>query len=471
MSDGKSMFFRKVGGRHQLVLDSPAALFQLLELDDAHWMATSAPVETFNCDLAFTKFLDSDGNGRIRSDELRAACEWILSALGDVSVLADSSDVLSLSAINSETEVGKALRASAELMLANLNAENTSEITLVQTRCRQDILSSGECNGDGVIPVSTLKDAELADFLSDVIAVSGGAPDAGGGEGVTSEIVDKFMSDLNSYLEWIDRGELRDEDERNDILTWGADTSVAYDVLAALEKKIDQYFAQCSLLALDGGFEKRFSAGESEVSELDVSDVAAVRARMEHASLTKPTSEERLTFDDRINPFYRTAAANFAERVLKRWKKGVRVKNALTSAEWNALKGEFAKFAEWRSAKPVGGVEKLPMEKLRAYSTAGYEKMLAPIFEKDKAVAKEIQRVEELERLILYKKHMMEFVNNFVSFSSLYDPSSLSMLQVGRLVMDARHFELNLNVSDIGKHKKTAADSNICVMYLKLTTK
>ncbi|NOY75595.1 MAG: hypothetical protein GXP32_07365, partial [Kiritimatiellaeota bacterium] len=471
MSDDKTIVFRKLGGRHQLSLDSPELLSHILELDDAHWMATSAPVDTFNCDPAFTNFLDADSNGRIRSDELRKAVKWLLSALRDTSILLDPSESIPLAALNPETDTGKALLSSAKLMLSNLNADDSNTISVGQTRCRQDILSSGECNGDGVIPASSIKDAKLAEFVTDVVAVSGGAPDAGGGVGVTAEIVDKFMSDLNAYLDWNAKGELKDGEEENNVLAWGEDTASAFDALLALEKKIDQFFAQCALLSQDQAFAKRFNAGDAEIAELDVGSVNAIRERLEASSLTRPTTDERLVFDDKINPFYRGAAAVFADMVLKRWKKGARVKNVLTLDEWESLKREFSGFAEWRAAKPDGSVDKLSLDKLREYSKAGNDKALAPIFERDKAVAKEIARVEEVEKLILYKKHMMEFTNNFVSFTSLYDPSALSMLQVGRLVMDARHFDLNLKVMDVAKHKKVAVDSNICVMYLKLATK
>jgi hypothetical protein len=279
------------------------------------------------------------------------------------------------------------------------------------------------------------------------------------------------MTDLKAYLDWNEKGELKKGEERSDVLIWGVDTSSAYDALFALQDKIDQFFAQCALVRQDGGFEKRFRADDAAVAELDVSNVDAMKKRMESAPIATPTPEERIVFDDKINPFYRDSAANFAERVLKRWKKGVRVKNALTLDEWAALKGEFATFAAWRAAKPASEMQTLSLDKLRTYAKSGHPEALTPIFEKDKAVAKEIQKGEDVEKLILFKQHMMEFVNNFVSFASLYDPESLSILQVGKLVMDARHFELNMNVVDVKAHKKTAVDSNICVMYLKLTAK
>lgn len=471
MVDEKTMIFKNIGGRHQLSIDSPEDLYSLLDLDEAHWMATSAPIETFNCEKAFLDFLDADSNKRIRCDEVKNAVKWLLTALKDISILNDSSDTLPLSAINTENDIGKELLSSAKLMLANLNATESDTISLAQTRSRQEILSSGKCNGDGVIPASSIQDAKLAEFVTDVISVSAGVADASGGMGVTSEIVDKFMSDLKAYLDWNEKSELKEGEEASDVLIWGTDTSSAYDALFALQEKIDQYFAQCALVKQDGAFEKRFRADDANIAELDVSSVASMRKHIETAPLASPTHEERIVFDDKINPFYRDAAANFAEKVLKIWKKGVRVKNALTLDEWKALKSEFASFAAWRAAKPVSKMESLPLDKLRVYAESGNAEALSPLFEKDMTVAKEIQRGEDVEKLILFKKHMMEFANNFVSFASLYNPESLSILQVGRLIMDARHFELNLNVVDVKAHKKTAVDSNICVMYLKLTSK
>ena len=67
------MRFRKYGRAYQLRIESHRDLVHLLDLSESHWMATSAPVDAFACDAVCLKHLDSDGNGRIRCDEVRRA--------------------------------------------------------------------------------------------------------------------------------------------------------------------------------------------------------------------------------------------------------------------------------------------------------------------------------------------------------------------------------------------------------------
>ena len=465
------ILFRKIGGTRQLSIDSPEDLSAILELDEARWMCVSAPVDSFICDRKFLEYLDTDGNGRIRADELRRGLSWLFSVLDDISVLADGSPEIKLSAIDASKSPGDAVKASAERVLSNIKAEDAMRITLEQTRSRQSILASGERNGDGVIPVESLDDPDLAAFVNDVIAALGGDTDASGQPGVTAERVERFTTEVGAYLEWLDKGSLPKAGKPSGIMAWGADTVPAYSALKAMESKIDEFFRQCDLVAADPGVEKLFRADDDALSALDVNDRASIDAFLADAPLAAPNRDAALPLDSGINPYYREAMDDFNDKVLKRFLKTRGKAERLLKDEWRRLKSEFAEFAEWNAKKPETKVESLGEERLRELASSDAPKRLKPIFEKDLAVAAEIAKIAEVEKLILFKANILEFCRNFVSFSSLLDPASLSMIQTGRLVMDGRVFELNMGISDHAAHKKTAELSDICVMYLKLASK
>jgi len=61
------MVLRNFGGIQQLVVATAGDLEALDSLDPARWAATSAPLRDLHCDPAFLAFVDSAGNGRIRS--------------------------------------------------------------------------------------------------------------------------------------------------------------------------------------------------------------------------------------------------------------------------------------------------------------------------------------------------------------------------------------------------------------------
>jgi hypothetical protein len=468
--EGKKMIFRKLGGRYQLMIDTPEDLQSILELDEALWMCTGAPLESFTCDPAFLKYIDSDTNGRIRTDEVKQAVKWSLEVLSDINVLATNTDDFPLDAIDTSNDAGKQLRSSAELILSNIGIEKKDTIRLEHTRSRKGILSSGECNGDGVIPVVSVEDEKIQQFITHIMETSGEALDASGNKGITSENLDKFLADSKAYIEWYDKGKLKRGQKSSLVMVWGKETVPAYSAIKAVKSKIDEFFAQCRLLKVDPVAVTKFHATEKSIESLDTSNTESVNLHIEKAPLSEPNIEEKLIIDSNINPHFRDQMETFRENVLKKTD-SIKSDSEITYLEWEKLKKEFANFADWEAGKPGETVEKLGIYVLKKYLKAKLDEKLRPIFEKDLAVADEIKKIGEVEKLLLYSKYLLEFTNNFVSLSSLFDPSDFSMIQVGKLIMDARHFDLNVKVKDRNKHKNTAERSNICVMYLKITSK
>ena len=71
---------------------------------------------------------------------------------------------------------------------------------------------------------------------------------------------------------------------------------------------------------------------------------------------------------------------------------------------------------------------------------------------------------------MLYQRYLKELLNNFVSLSSLFSLDTLSPLQAGKLIMDGRHFTLAVPVTDLAEHKRIVTPSNICVLYVELSS-
>jgi len=144
--------FRKYGGSYQLRIHDAADLENIRVLDEVHWAATSIPIDRLHCDRAFTAYVDTDNNGRIRPAEIKAAWAWLIQVLADRHRLSQGSDVLRLQDIDTHHSEGQKLHATAELILKNLNMQGEKEISLTQVRDVQSIMSSAANNGDGIIP-------------------------------------------------------------------------------------------------------------------------------------------------------------------------------------------------------------------------------------------------------------------------------------------------------------------------------
>ncbi|MDY6913045.1 MAG: hypothetical protein SVT52_01120 [Planctomycetota bacterium] len=128
------MTFRRYGRSVHLVIRTAEDLRLAAALDEAHWVAVSAPVETIRCDETFLRLVDRDGDGRILACDVKAAIRWACDVLRDRVGLAEQSATLSLGALNDESGDGRKVRASAEKVLEKLNRPGAAEITLDDVR-------------------------------------------------------------------------------------------------------------------------------------------------------------------------------------------------------------------------------------------------------------------------------------------------------------------------------------------------
>ncbi len=62
--------FENLGSSLHLKIQNYTDLKAILELDEALWIATTAPVSTIKIDTDFLNFLDTDGDQRIRAEEI-----------------------------------------------------------------------------------------------------------------------------------------------------------------------------------------------------------------------------------------------------------------------------------------------------------------------------------------------------------------------------------------------------------------
>ncbi|KPK99904.1 MAG: hypothetical protein AMK75_06185, partial [Planctomycetes bacterium SM23_65] len=100
MSDRDSMMFVRYGRSYHLKIETAQDLDRILELNEAHWVATGAPVDTLGCDPFFLSHVDSDRNGRILCYEVKDAIRWLNDVLRDRRGVTDRRTSLRLGAID-----------------------------------------------------------------------------------------------------------------------------------------------------------------------------------------------------------------------------------------------------------------------------------------------------------------------------------------------------------------------------------
>ena len=143
-----------------------------------------------------------------------------------------------------------------------------------------------------------------------------------------------------------------------------------------------------------------------------------------------------LPLRDHLNPKHLEAIMAFADACVKPV-----LGDGVTSIDrigWKKVKAAFAPYRAWVAAKPVMNAGKLG------------------------------DLVDE-ERVLRYKLHLLEFLENFVSMRRLYAADESATFQMGTLRIDGKEMSLCFHVASEAAHSALSGKSNCCVLYLKLT--
>jgi len=463
----EKVIFRNYGGSYQLSIEKGEDLLNVLKLDETHWAATSVPIEILNCDRKFLEYLDTDRNKRIRTDEVKEGISYILSHLKNPSVI-DGNDELNLSDINDDSESGKLLKKTAEIILTNLGVEKKEKINLRQVRNLQKIMAKSISNGDGIITSDATEDEEIATFIKLIIEKFGSKLDASGAEGIDKEIVNNFFQQCQEFLEWKGKGEIPEGKEKTEIMVFGKQTPFLYEIYKQVEEKIDQYFLLSSLSYFNDKTKDLIKLSEEEVKNFNVEDRNEIIKKLEKLPIAPLNKELVLDFENITNILHKEKLEKFKKNILNRVFPEF---DKLTLQQWEEIKKLFSNYKNWIENKKGEKVEVIGEEIIKKFLSGKYKEKIEELIDKDIQVAPLIQSIKNLEKLLLYKKYIIEFLNNFVSFSNVYNPEIVSLYEAGVLVIDGRKINLNILVKDIIKHKKIASTSNTFIMYLNITGK
>ncbi|MFO7956169.1 MAG: hypothetical protein R6X33_03635 [Candidatus Brocadiia bacterium] len=460
------MHFDKYGRTYHLRIESARDLEHVLELNDALWIATSARISSLNCDREFLDFVDLDDNGIVRCDEVRAAVRWTLDRLSDAGPLAEGTDEVGLGQIGTDDPAGRRLLETARYVNGALGVGGREAIGLDQIDAFEELLDRHPINGDGVIPPGASEDPEVNQFIGDIVACTGGRQDRGGRMGATAEQLETFLADAAAYLDWLARVE-DDSAETTDAMPLGEETVGAYQALEAIEAKVEEFFALCRTLRFLGTSEG--VVPEARVGVLaDVQGAESINEQLEGAPLARPTAEEVLPLREGVNPAWRDRLEEFAERAVK---PVLGERDELTPEDWGRIEEFFAGHKAWLAAKKGASVEMFDKALLRSYLDGDQADKVRELLAADAEVADQFGTVRDLRKLLLCHKHLLRFLNNFVSFPELYAPDRRAMFEMGSLVIDGRWFNFAVEVENVEEHRKVARAGGMYVMYVGLTRK
>ncbi len=443
--------FEKIGGSFQPVVRKAADLDSLLELAPALWSVTSISIEAIAMDKAFLTFMDDDGNGKIRVDEVKRAIAWLQARLKNLDGAEKGSSTLNFSDLNPEDPEAMEILASARLAMCNAGKDHPENISLENIRNREKIIAAGLSNGDGVIPLALIEDPGLLAFAKAVIDACGTVKDSSGLDGLNAEALEKFTAGAKAFLQWLD-----EPLAHPGIMPFGASTREFYNAFSAIASAMDDYFKFCGAL--------RFSGPGVPASVLpDMMNAEAINLYLAKAPVAAPSADGVLSLKADMNPLWR-------DKILACFAKTAPGAVSVSEENWASLRKTFAPYADWLQRKPGTLFDNVDEALLRDGFRNDFPGKIRAMIENDLAHAGEIEYFTKVEKLILYQANLFEFLNNYASLRLLFNPALPSSLQVGTLVMDGRCFRLATRVVSIPEHKMIAERSNICIMYVDLQT-
>lgn len=445
------MKFIRLGKSYQLCIDTPEALKEIVGLDESLWSISSAPINAYLMDKAFLDYIDVDANGRIRTDEIKGVVQWCLDTVTDVSCFGEPKSELETSLVNDASADGPGLKVTIGYVAEQYKTDG-SVTTLDNVRLCMKEIRGKPLNGDGVVVPESSTDAEISAYIASAIKATGGTPDISGATGVNLAQLEAFRDAIKAFLEWKNNGA-----EDSPAMPLGVATPKAWDTVKKYEEKLDKFFLVARFRDFDPTNSARF------ISASAAADTAG--DALGAAPIAKPDDNGALPLIGAgINPIHRALINEFVDAVVTPvLGEG---KTALTESDWNKIKSTLAPYGAYLAAKQGAIVEGMAQADLEKWTDEKYHKAIVELATLDQDIANRAAALNKLEKLILCRMHLIEFVNNYVNLSKLYNPKDTALFETGRAVIDGRWFNMAIPVADANAHSLIAKSSGIFIIYL-----
>ena len=448
--------FENIGGTTRVNITSGEDIKHLPELDPKMWTVLSCPVKGLEISEKSLSYMDADGDGKLRVNDVIEVSQWLTGALNSADLLLEGKDSVDINALNQENALGKKLYEASLQILKNLR-KDTSVISLADIADKAAIFAKTCYNGDGVITETATDDAELKTLIAAVLAATGGAADRSGVQGINAEQIEAFYKALAEYVAW---------QEAVVEAPFGADTDKAIELYNALDAKMKDYFVRSKLAAFSPEGLAALDVQTSRIESISAENLSAKADEIGSYPLARVTGKVELDLSAPINPAWASQFAALVAIVAPAKKK------VLTEADWAEIGGKFAAYSAWKAAKAGACVEALGLDTCKAYLENNRKAELLALVAKDLELAEEAGNIEVVEKFLYVFRDFYRLLKNFVTLHDFYnkDKEVSAIFQSGRLIVDQRECRFCMKVVDMAKHNSSAATSGMFLVYCDCTT-
>lgn len=462
--------FQRIGGVDQVILSSAEDILHLDELDPKLWVTLSCPASGLEFNDKTLFLLDTDRDGRIRIPEVIAAVKWLKTRLHNIDNIIAGVDNLPLSAINTDTHEGQKLLITAKAILTNIAQSDKSDISIKDLIQSSAVNDKNLFNGDGIIPPTDKIDNDLQSFINDALNVMGGIKDASGLDGINNTIATAFKQSLQDWLTWHSSVD-------STTTPLGENTTEAWQLVQELKDKINDYFLRTELASYAPQAQGALNVDEKYIVPTD--NGLLEDSALAELPLSKVVANQALDLKSGLNPIWREKVL----RLISLVQDSIRSTETLSQEDWLKIQTMLSPYDAMIKSKPSLvkvdvtlapkiAIEKLGEQRIHAILDSDIFEKFAILADKDSTTPAAAADIADVEKLVIYHKHLYRLLMNFVSFYDFFDlENRTAAFQAGRLFIDGRCCTLCISVTDIAKHTTLANYSELFLIYCECTRK
>ncbi len=456
--------FSSVGGVKRVNFESGKDIIALEHLDQKLWTALSCPVYGLEIDYKTLELIDQDKDGQIKVSEILAAIKWITSVINNNDDLLKQETQFPLSSINSNSEEGKVLLASAKTILKNLGKPDASTLSVEDTSDIVKIFENSAFNGDGIITEDSCSSPELKTLLIEIITSVGSLQDRGGKAGIDEVLLQQFITACQDFVLWHKIA----EDNKSQILPFGDNTNEAYQSYLLIKSKLDDYFLRCRLAAFDTDSTEVLNSLVSRIETITTKDLSNCVDEISTYPLAKIEASRPLPLSTGINPAWEMQVSDFKNKVVN-----VLFPNIveLDEEKWHIINNTFKPYSIWLNEKVGVRVEPLGLVRVKKILSNDCIDYLKALIIKDKSLESEANNIILVDKMVRYYRDLFTLIKNFVTFYDFYSPEFPAIFQSGTLYIDQRSCDLCIRVIDMPKHDKMVSLSGMFLIYCECVSK
>ena len=448
--------FVNLGGSSRVRINSGEDIAHLPELDPKMWTVLSCPVTGLEIDDKSLAYMDVDGDGKIRVNDVIATSTWITGLLKDDDLLLEGKDSIDIENIDQGSEAGRKLYSSAKQILANLGKEG-SVISISDTADVAAIFAKTRFNGDGIVTEATSEDADDKAAIAAAVASLGGVADRSGATGVDAAMVEAFYKALADYVAW---------QEAAVEAPFGDKTDAVIEAYNALDAKVKDYFMRSKLAAFSPDSTASLDVQTSSIQAISAENLTGKTEEIASYPIARINGKPEIDLSAPVNPAWSARFGLVREVALKD-------KKVLTEADWAELGAMFAAYTAWKGAKAGASVEALGLDAVKDILAKDRKAAILDLIAQDAALAEEAANIANVDKFLYVFRDFYRLLRNFVTLDDFYtkDRKVSAIFQSGRLIIDQRECRFCMKVADMAKHTASAATSGMFLVYCDCTTK